>query len=762
MEALNKNQSIIVSFSDKGINNQIYKRVSFEEKVVPTISNYSGFNFWLIDRIRDINDRMKRADDETKRKGFSQEKKELKSQLPHFSMAKFKNNYRSNENFESTEHIILDFDKVNNLDEVKKKIEEDERTFLAFTSVSGDGLKVGYWLESTITDDKKFKVVCSHYAKVFSGEYGIEADSTFDAARACFISNDPNIYVNYDCKRLSSKTGETKSPADVKSKSGSESFLTRWPGVREGERHTSVVKHTGECIQQGILEDIACLTLMEWNKKNVPPLEEDEVIDTVRDVYHRYGDDISRFMWYDEKGKIVFSDLKFKEYLENHGYYKYPLKSDYVLVQETGGKVKIVEEHQLKESLINMIADQGKKDYLICNTNKIISESKQDYIKTFDLEFNEDTADKHYAYFKNGFFIVTEEDISGPHPYTELRKVIWESKIINRELRLDQSSNCFINSEFNQFLKKITKKDPARYFALTTAIGYLCHSHFDPSERKAIVAYDETNPDMEGVAEGGKGKSIIGQGLRHYKTNNTWIDGERLEEIRSHTFQAVNPDTELIVIDDLVMKFKFGKLFASITEGVTVEKKYKDPFIVKNVKFFISSNFTLGGEGSSYERRLKEIEIAPHYNLDFSPRDEFGHLLFDDWNDEQWNMFYNCILECIKTYLSIGLHEYEKKNVTVKKLIDQTSEDFYEFAKKLSLDVEYDKNEVWKDYRNETGDYEMKKNKFTRWLGIFADKMGYAYVNVPGTGNRNNKFKLIKRVRWSGKLNIPDKSQGNS
>jgi len=225
-------------------------------------------------------------------------------------------------------------------------------------------------------------------------------------------------------KRLSIDVGERKSLGDVNNKSNSDSFLTRWPGVHEGERHTKVVEHTGECIQQAIPEDIACLTLMEWNKKNLPPLEEDEVIDTVRNVYQRYADDVSRFMWYNEKGKIVFSDLKFKKYLENHCYYKYPLKSDYVLVQETGGKVKIVEEHQLKESLINKIADQGKKDYLIRNTNKIISESKQDYIRTFDLEFNEDTADKHYAYFKNGFFIVTDEEISGPHPYTELGKVI--------------------------------------------------------------------------------------------------------------------------------------------------------------------------------------------------------------------------------------------------------------------------------------------------------------------------------------------------
>jgi hypothetical protein len=90
------NYNVVVSFSDKGIKNQIYKRLPLEEGVVETISNCSGFNSSLIARIREMNYRMKRADDEAKRKRFSQEKKELKSQLPHFSMAKFKNNYRSN------------------------------------------------------------------------------------------------------------------------------------------------------------------------------------------------------------------------------------------------------------------------------------------------------------------------------------------------------------------------------------------------------------------------------------------------------------------------------------------------------------------------------------------------------------------------------------------------------------------------------------------------------------------------------------------
>lgn len=758
MNTFNEQKFLEISYSDEGIKNQYYERVPFEENVVATISNCTGSTSDSIAEIRNLTKQIEVEEDESKRKRLVQRKRELKSNLAHFSMAKFKDNYRSNENFESTEHFILDFDNVDDLGAVKKKFEEDDRTFFVFESVSGNGLKAGYWLDSTITNVNSFKSICKHYAKMISNEYGIEADTTFDAARACFISSDPNIKVDYKCTRQSAEVGETPSLADVKKQPSSESFLTRWPSVHEGERHTKVVEHTGECIQQGIPEDIACLTLVEWNKKNTPPLDEDEVVDTVKDVYKRYADDVNTFLWYDTSDKLKFSDLGFNRFLKKHGYYKYPLTKGYSIIRESGGLVELVEDHQLKETLINIISNSDKKNYLIQKTSTIIAKGKQDYLKTFDRKFNEDTKDKYYAYFTNGYFEVTKDGVTGSKNYSSLKDVIWKSKIIDRELRLNQDIDYLKTSEFYQLLEKITGGGQG-LDSLISSIGYLCHTYFDPSLRKAIVTYDETHFEFEGVAAGGKGKSIIGQGLRYFVQNNTWIDGSKLGEIKAHTFQIVDPDTELIIIDDLVKKFDFGKLFASITEGVTVEKKYMHPFIVKNVKFFITSNFTLGGEGDSYIRRLHEIEIAPHYSLSFTPQDDFGHLLFEDWDDEQWNVFFNFMLHCVKTYLAEGIISYQPVHLSAKKIIENTSAEFYEYALTLELNVEYEKDEVWEKYRVYSNDREIKKNKFTRWVKIFAEKTERQYVEISGVGNRKNKFKLLDKkqgLKEPRKLTVPD------
>jgi hypothetical protein len=188
MNTLTEQNEIIISYSMKGIKNQHYERVSFEEKVVATIRNSTGFSVDLIKNIRALTEQIEVEADSQKRKELEKQKRELKSQLPHFSMAKFKNDYRSNENFEYAEHLILDIDKLDDVESIREKFNKDDRTFFDFISVSGNGLKVGYWLAQSITDEVEFKTVCKHYAGVISKEYGVEVDPTFDAARACFIS----------------------------------------------------------------------------------------------------------------------------------------------------------------------------------------------------------------------------------------------------------------------------------------------------------------------------------------------------------------------------------------------------------------------------------------------------------------------------------------------------------------------------------------------------------------------------------------------
>lgn len=126
-------------------------------------------------------------------------RKEKKRQiLPYFSPSIFKNNQRSGENFDSSRIIILDYDKLGkSIDEVRTKVNQDPDTYFSFDSPSGSGLKVGYLLEEEITNPDEYTNTYLHYRSIKNELHGIVSDpTTKDAARACFFSYDPNIYVN--------------------------------------------------------------------------------------------------------------------------------------------------------------------------------------------------------------------------------------------------------------------------------------------------------------------------------------------------------------------------------------------------------------------------------------------------------------------------------------------------------------------------------------------------------------------------------------
>jgi putative DNA primase/helicase len=62
-------------------------------------------------------------------------------------------------------------------------------------------------------------------------------------------------------------------------------------GVREGERHTSLLLLVGHYKGKGLPEDETQSLLALWNQKNLPPLEEKELRDTIKYSYTHYGKD---------------------------------------------------------------------------------------------------------------------------------------------------------------------------------------------------------------------------------------------------------------------------------------------------------------------------------------------------------------------------------------------------------------------------------------------------------------------------------------
>ncbi|UFH35086.1 BT4734/BF3469 family protein [Flavobacterium acetivorans] len=92
--------------------------------------------------------------------------------------------------------IVIDIDEIEDIDKVKAKLVKDPYIMALWDSPSFQGLKGLIKVDSTIENHKDFFFSLSIY---FLQEYNIELDkSGSDITRLCYVSWDPDIYINYD------------------------------------------------------------------------------------------------------------------------------------------------------------------------------------------------------------------------------------------------------------------------------------------------------------------------------------------------------------------------------------------------------------------------------------------------------------------------------------------------------------------------------------------------------------------------------------
>jgi hypothetical protein len=125
----------------------------------------------------------------------------LKRMLPYVVCGMFNPLYRRTENFAYIEYFIVDIDHLSdkgmNISEVRKRIEQDERTVLCFLSPGEDGLKVLFRLKERCYDAGVYFLFYKAFVRQFSLDCQLEqvVDArTCDVCRACFISIDPDAY----------------------------------------------------------------------------------------------------------------------------------------------------------------------------------------------------------------------------------------------------------------------------------------------------------------------------------------------------------------------------------------------------------------------------------------------------------------------------------------------------------------------------------------------------------------------------------------
>lgn len=134
----------------------------------------------------------------------------LKRSLPYVVCGIFSPPYRKKENFAYIEYFIVDIDHISekglSLEEIRLRIQKDERVVMCFSSPSEDGLKVMFRLEERCYEPGLYSIFYKAFIKDFSSRFHLEqvVDAcTSDVSRACFISMDPQAYYNKDATKVS-------------------------------------------------------------------------------------------------------------------------------------------------------------------------------------------------------------------------------------------------------------------------------------------------------------------------------------------------------------------------------------------------------------------------------------------------------------------------------------------------------------------------------------------------------------------------------
>jgi hypothetical protein len=446
-----------------------------------------------------------------------------------------------------------------------------------------------------------------------------------------------------------------------------------------------------------------------------------------------------------DKGKIYLDQFLFKDFLVANGFYKfYPEESkNFVFVRKISNRVANITDQYIKDFVLNYIEFQVKDESVwsfFADKTRYFKEDFLSFLPKVEIKFVRDTMDSSYVFFKNTAVKVTK-DLIETTDYEDLEGWVWEDQMVDRDFVRSETDDC----DFKKFIHNISDDKKDRIASVESTIGFLLHSYKDPSYCPAVILNDEVISDNP---EGGTGKGLFANGISQIRKMVN-IDGKTFRFDKSFLYQTVQQDTQILTFDDVKAHFQLEMLFSVITEGITLEKKNKDAIKVPfshSPKVLITTNYAIRGSGNSFERRKWELEFKQFYTKEFTPKDEFGHRLFDDWTEKQWMYFDNYMLNNLSSYIKTNFITSKLGNQKIRKFIAETSHEFHEWMKHKDntfnkAGVEIVKMEAFNSFVQENPDFnkfgrhKLSNRRFNIWMDAFGD---FKFGIKPGTGRNSN------------------------
>ena len=660
----------------------------------------------------------------------------------------------------------LDFDGLDNAENFRDGLKKNEYIYSAFVSPSGDGVKAIFKIPAEIANHKK-------YYEAMCETFDSELDkNTKDISRVCYESSDPDLWINKDSKlwilkkEFTEVTLKNNYPThfQITDTSKKVEVMLKWFNkkftLQAGERNNNLFKLACALNKAGLPKQEAIETFIGYYSVG---LSEEELISVVNSAYkntHEFDtltliddskiheadrilkkgvskakrefrkeglndeqiEDIIDFDFEDDylvfwdigkNGNISLNDYKFKLFLENRGFYKVQLnEKEFTFVKVYNNIISEANEVNIKDFVLNYVIEIDAKVYnFFAKSTAKFTENYLTFLDTKKLAMVRDTKDTSYLYFKNTVAKVTIDHIEFVD-YDKIGGFVWKKNIIPHVFQITSNT-----SDFETFIGNVSKNENQRKLVIECAMGYLLNSYKKQNEGLAIVFYDETLNDNP---SGRTGKTLISKALAEMRKLVT-LNGKEFDNKGSFPYQTINLDDNIICFDDMERTFKFESLFSIITGNLTLNKKNLQPIEIpfsESPKILFTSNYILSGVGDSHDARKIEIELYRHYSKSYQPKDDFGAMFWEDWDAKLYNDFFNYMIGNIQKYFKNGLLKSELTTGKTKKLIANTSEDFYDFCENefyWKNDNYYTTRDILTAYND--GTREMPRNMNMSWFG---------------------------------------------
>lgn len=486
----------------------------------------------------------------------------------------------------------------------------------------------------------------------------------------------------------------------------------------------------------------------------------EELIEKLEKVW---GKKISTFWDSDEKGRIYINRTRLINFLFNQGgfslYYYDPNSTIFRIVRSVDGFIEEVSTEHIKKFLKNYIESlpdtfdggitgEDLMELILKGSDSYFSKGILEFLNRGCFDFLKDTDKKAFFPFNNGIVTVCKDKICLVS-YSDVNKVIWKSQVIDVDISIDQDLGAK-DVEYAQFVNCISGNDENRYYYACTVIGYLLHKYKDYSKPYAVILAEENDNEEKG---GGTGKGIFITALSKF-LNTERVDGKNFKLDKNFAFQRVGLDTKLVAIEDCRKNVDFEGFYSIITEGITVEKKNKDELFIPykdSPKIMFTTNYTISTVGVHAQRRQRVFEFSDFFNAKKTPLDHFGHNLFDQWDKDEWNRFYNFGFMCVQQYLASGVLTVQATDkIKRKHLRLKYGENFLEWWDEYIGNGHTEYKQASDIYHKFLNEYELDKKeynqtRFGRALNEAASSVGMEVVKTKNSQSGKKELKIVKR-----------------